>query len=74
VGLLVYQIGPWELAVMEAIRPLVRSAIGIGALASFMLALDHRRAAQAAQRIRDLELIDQIVRNRSARVTESADR
>lgn len=56
-GLLLYRLGPWDFDLMDEITPLVRTVIAVGALTTWMLLLDHRRAVQWRRRMEHLDAI-----------------
>lgn len=60
-GLLLYRLGPWDFNLVDEITPMVRLCVGVGALSTWMLLLDHRRAAQWRRQMEHLDAIGHVL-------------
>ena len=68
-ALLIYRTGGWEFA--DAVTPAIRIIDALGALVTWMMLIDQRRADHYARRMQEIDAIEQLAeRYRSARVDD----
>lgn len=71
-GLLVYQLGGWNIGFIEAIEPFAQLLVILGGLMIWMLVLDQRRIRQWRRHMEHLDAIGKAIwRDRAERRTGS---
>lgn len=68
-ALLIYRLGGWSVDMIDTIAPAIRVADGVGALVTWMLLLDQRRAVEHVRRMQEIDAIEELAnRYRSTRL------
>lgn len=68
-ALLIYRLGGWSVDFIDTIAPAIRVADGVGALVTWMLTMDQRRAVEHVRRMQEIDAIEELAnRYRSTRL------